>query len=128
MKKHELLITSLSDFIQGKSNVHGEIRRYVASLKTSFRRISEKAKKTNSKTIRPAMIVSTQRKLFETTMVKDSEDDEEKATIPRNRPIRLNKRKKRTSPEEFDKMNKKLRGEKSVSIVDDKTEPNQALE
>lgn len=120
LNRHEHLINSLAEFIKGKMNVHGEIRRYVASLGTSYKSITRELEKSKSKTSRPTSIGVAQTsptllKIRSETTVKedDYEDDEiRKMVTPKCKQSRKGKRKKRTSPEE-DKEVKKLRGEAS---------------
>lgn len=109
LQRHEQLISGLADFIKGKMNVHGEIRKYVASLGTSFRGIIEEMEIQNhpistievqTSTIEVQTSPSLLRTYSETT-AKDTEVDESNEVItPRNRKARKAKRKERTSPEE----------------------------
>lgn len=126
LERHEHLINSLAEFIKGKMNVHGEIRRSVAALGTSFKRFTAELEKCNLDNNRPTTSIGVTQtsprllRAFSETTVKDT-DIEDGGKTPTGRQPRKGKRKKRTSPEEK-KEPKKLRGEASETEITRHTE------
>lgn len=134
MECHEQIISSLADFIKGKMNIHGEIRRYVASLGSSFKRITkvlEKRPLGNSyyaTTVGESQTSPLLLRTYSQTTVKSTDEDGAVRTTTPKRRICKGKRKERTSPGEVTKEMKKRKEEPTLPAAAQKTQPSKNAE
>lgn len=123
LERHEETIRALAEFIKGKMNVHGEIRKYVAALGSSFARVVGvvgELKKSDP----PTSIVETQtspslmRTYAETTAKNIEVVDVNTTTSPKIKRAFKVKRKERTSPEEPKREAKIRKKEATMATVE----------
>lgn len=110
MERHEQIMHSLTEFMKGRLNIHGEIRKYVATLGSSFKKIREAVyEKGICEAPRPVMVAAvTQTSPASVKAGKTSEEIVQEITgtneastrsSPKQRRVRKVKRKERPSPE-----------------------------
>lgn len=118
LQNHQLLINTLADFIKGKMNVHGEIRKLTASLGSSFKKLAEAVETSEPRPQRPTISDSvtqttppSQRTYSQMTKEGTKTQDKTETVAPERRQIRKTKRKVLTSPEGMSKVVKRTKNE-----------------
>lgn len=108
------LILHLQTFIKGKTNVHMEIRRTVASIGSAYMK-AEELEKTEQQPVNVNTMEGTRalptlsHRTYSETTAKDTEAEDDEASTPNRRVTHVAKRKKRTSPVVDAKILKKVK-------------------